>query len=113
MKFISLISTTVLTLILLGTSYASTSIELEHNQAKKLVSQGKILSLDLTLVHVQQYCAGKLIDAHLYQAQGRWSYDLRLKTLEGELVSLSIDAATGQLQSDQQLPLICYDTHSK
>jgi uncharacterized membrane protein YkoI len=106
-KSISLVSALTLSLILAASPQAQQLIELEHNQAKKLVSEGKIVSLDFALIHVEHYCSGKLLDAHLYQNQGEWLYDLQLRSDTGELISLSIDATTGKPQQYSQLPMAC------
>ena len=96
----------LVTLLPMATS-ASTLIELEHNQAKRLVTTGKILSLDVTLTKTNAFCFGKLIDAHLYQDEGKWRYDLQIKTQRGQIVDLSLDASTGQPNPYKSLPSAC------
>lgn len=86
---------------------ATTLIELEHNQAKELVSTGKILSLDVTLAKTKSFCFGKLIDAHLYQEEGKWRYDLQIKAQRGQIIDLSLDASTGQPNPYKSLPNEC------
>ncbi|MCL1041581.1 MULTISPECIES: PepSY domain-containing protein [Shewanella] len=107
MKPTAVASTLMLIVSSLLSPAVHAAIELEHNQAKQLVSEGKILSLDLTLSQVQAYCDGKLVDAHLFHAQGRWQYDLQIKSANGELISLDIDATTGQHQTGKPLPDAC------
>ncbi|AQS40134.1 hypothetical protein Sps_05062 [Shewanella psychrophila] len=85
----------------------STLVELEHYQAKHLVSAGKILSLDVTLSKTKHFCYGKLIDAHLYQEQGKWRYDLQIKAQRGQIIDLSLDASTGQPNPNKPLPSGC------
>lgn len=82
-------------------------IELEHYQAKALVNSGQILSLNGTLAVVNQFCQGELIDAHLYQEDHKWSYDLQIKVQRGQIVNLSIDATNGQLEHSTALPSEC------
>nr|WP_256260998.1 hypothetical protein [Shewanella sp. NIFS-20-20] len=86
---------------------SSQDTELHHYQAKQLVANGHILSLNETLSIVSQYCSGKLIDAHLYQEQDKWRYDLQLKLNAGQLIDLSIDAKTGHPNSRSPLPSEC------
>ncbi|MGL5361035.1 MAG: PepSY domain-containing protein [Shewanella sp.] len=83
------------------------TIELEHYQAKALVNSGQILSLDGTLAVVNQFCQGELIDAHLYQEESKWRYDLQLKVQRGQIVNLSIDATNGQPEHSIALPSEC------
>lgn len=107
MKPTVVISTLLLSVCSLLSPAANAAIELEHNQAKALVNEGKILSLDLTLSQVQTFCYGKLVDAHLFHAQGKWQYDLQIKTANGELISLDIDATTGRHSDQKPLPPAC------
>ncbi|MPY25243.1 hypothetical protein FM037_03760 [Shewanella psychropiezotolerans] len=88
-------------------AHGSTLVELEHYQAKHLVSAGKILSLDVTLSKIKYFCYGKLIDAHLYQEQGKWRYDLQIKAQRGQIIDLSLDASTGQPNPTKSLPSGC------
>ncbi|WP_299795380.1 PepSY domain-containing protein [uncultured Shewanella sp.] len=82
-------------------------IELEHYEAKQLVSSGKILSLDVTLSRIKHFCYGKLIDAHLYREDGKWRYDLQIKAQHGQIIDLSLDASTGQPDPYRSLPSDC------
>lgn len=83
------------------------SIELEHYQAKALVNSGQILSLNGTLNMVNQFCQGELIDAHLYQEEHKWRYDLQIKVQRGQIVNLSINAINGQIEHPTALPNEC------
>ncbi|MGL4476516.1 MAG: PepSY domain-containing protein [Shewanella sp.] len=96
-----------LSILMLSSQVFSQDTELHHYQAKQLVASGHILSLDDTLTLVSHYCDGKLIDAHLYQQQDKWRYDLQLKLNAGQLIDLSIDAKTGQPSSLTPLPSEC------
>ncbi|MCP3128282.1 MULTISPECIES: PepSY domain-containing protein [Shewanella] len=82
-------------------------IELEHYQVKALVNSGQILSLNGTLSVVNQFCQGELIDAHLYQEDHKWRYDLQIKVQRGQIVNLSIDATNGQPVDSIALPSEC------
>ncbi|WP_256870973.1 PepSY domain-containing protein [Shewanella sp. Scap07] len=90
-----------------STTFATSLIELEHNQAKDLVSAGKILPLDITLFQVQNFCAGKLLDANLFQYQGHWVYELKIKSTRGSRAAIIVDASTGTLQPNSKLPSSC------
>ncbi|MCK8047230.1 hypothetical protein MSG37_20280 [Shewanella sp. 1CM18E] len=91
----------------LPTALANQKIEIQHYEAQSLVSSGKILSLDVTLTSIQAMCHGKLIDAHLYQDQGDWRYEIQIRTNSGLLVELLLDASTGQLAQPTRLPASC------
>ncbi|WP_394205871.1 PepSY domain-containing protein [Shewanella waksmanii] len=90
-----------------STTFATSLVELEHNQAKDLVSEGKILPLDITLFQVQDFCAGKLLDANLFQYQGHWVYELKIKPKRGSRAAIIVDASTGELQPNSKLPKNC------
>lgn len=88
-------------------SSQANTIELEHNQVKQLVKNGTILSLDDTLTIIHQYCSGKLIDAHLYQVNNSWRYDLQLKQPNGQIINLSLNAVNGQPVVQSPIPSEC------
>ncbi|MCL1093011.1 PepSY domain-containing protein [Shewanella kaireitica] len=88
-------------------AFASQKIEVEHYQAQQLVKGGEILSLDVTLAGIQTLCHGKLIDAHLYQQNGHWRYELQIRTIASQLVDLTLDAKSGQLTHPTKLPSSC------
>ncbi|WP_372871591.1 PepSY domain-containing protein [Shewanella sp.] len=100
----------LITSVLLQGKVAASAIELEHYEAKRLVSEGQILSLDATLKRVAAFCQGKLLDAHLYQDGDSWRYDLQFGFQRGEITHLSVDASSGKLSPDSELPDEC-QTH--
>ncbi len=107
MKPISLASTLLLSLVSVPLLNAGPLIELEHNQAKDLVNAGKILPLDLALANLEEYCVGKLLDANLYHSDGDWLYSLQLHHVTGDIISFTINAATGEPKSHSSLPKAC------
>lgn len=107
MKPIYITSAFILYALSVASLSATPFTELEHNQAKKLVNDGKILPFDVVLAKVEGYCSVKLLDAHLYQTQGQWHYHLQLRSPQGELISLKMDASTGKLTDTTELPSSC------
>ena len=91
----------------LPTAVANQKIEVQHYEAQALVNSGQILSLDVTLSSIQAMCNGKLIDAHLYQHQGNWRYEIQIRTDKDQLVELLLDASNGQLAQPVRLPASC------
>lgn len=89
------------------TALANQKIEIQHYEAQNLVSSGQILSLDVTLSSIQAMCHGKLVDAHLYQDDGNWRYEVQIRTTKGQLVELLLDASTGQLAKPTRFPASC------
>ncbi len=86
---------------------AAPLVELEHNQAKELVTKGKILPLDMALAKLEAYCVGKLLDANLYHSDDDWLYSLQLHNAEGDIISFTINATTGEPKSHSSLPKDC------
>ncbi|QYK04635.1 PepSY domain-containing protein [Shewanella zhangzhouensis] len=97
----------ILTSMLHQGEVAASVVELEHYQATQLVSSGQILSLDATLQRVAAHCQGKLLDAHLFQEGDKWRYDLQFGLQRGQIIHLSVDAASGELNPDSTLPDEC------
>lgn len=85
----------------------SNEIELQHYQAQQLVNDGQIISLQDALFNVSQFCAGKLLDAKLYQQEYDWYYDLQFKVQRGQLITLRINARNGQPAINTPLPNEC------
>ncbi|MCL1074687.1 PepSY domain-containing protein [Shewanella dokdonensis] len=86
---------------------ASLHLQADHNIAKELVRNGEILSLDTTLSKLQHFCYGQLVDAHLYQQDNKWRYDLLIRIDQDTLVRLDLNASTGE-HDGQPLPEECH-----
>ncbi|WP_417760776.1 PepSY domain-containing protein [Shewanella sp.] len=82
-------------------------LEPDHELAKALVASGEIRSLDQTLTELLHQCDAELLDAHLYQSDGQWRYDLYIKFRQGIVQSLLVDASNGALISPDKLPGDC------
>ncbi|PKG57714.1 hypothetical protein CXF83_19950 [Shewanella sp. Choline-02u-19] len=87
--------------------FANQKVEVQHYQAQLLVKSGQILSLDVTLVGIKAICHGKLIDAHLYQYDGNWLYEIQIRNPNGEIVDLILNARNGQLTNPAKMPSRC------
>ena len=85
----------------------SQALEPDHELAKSLVASGQIRSLDKTLAGLHSYCDAELLDAHLYQSNDHWRYDLYIRLRQGIAFSVLVDASTGELLSPDQLPGDC------
>ncbi|MDF0535533.1 hypothetical protein KDN34_14065 [Shewanella yunxiaonensis] len=86
---------------------ANLHLQADHNIAKALVKSGEILSLDTTLSNIKPFCYGQLVDAHLYQRDGKWRYDLLIKNDQDTLLQLDLNASTSE-HDGQPLPEECH-----
>ncbi|KFZ37502.1 hypothetical protein HR45_10870 [Shewanella mangrovi] len=82
-------------------------LEPDHELAKSLVASGIIRSLDQTLAELLRHCNAELLDAHLYQSDGEWRYDLYIRFRQGIVQSLIVNASDGTLISPDKLPGDC------
>ncbi len=107
MKAVIYLSVLVCFLKLSTAAFANQIEEVQHYQAQQLVKGGKILSLDVTLAGVLAICHGKLIDAHLYQQNGKLRYEVQIRTQASQIVNLTLNASNGQLITPAKLPSSC------
>lgn len=82
-------------------------LEPDHELAKSLVASGQIRSLDQTLAELHRYCDAELLDAHLYQSDNHWRYDLYIRLHQGIAFSVLVDASSGELLTPDKLPGDC------
>ncbi len=68
-----------------------------RGQARDAVQRGEIRPLEEVTARVQQRYPGRLLDAQLRQAQGRWVYDLKMLTRNGRVLRIAVDARTAQI----------------
>ncbi|WP_394130399.1 hypothetical protein [Shewanella maritima] len=96
-----------LSTLIVSQSTIITPLELEHDQAQKLVASGQIKSLDYSLNWINQFCNGQLVDARLYQSLDKLHYNLQLRVNENQLIDIKLNAVNGMLESMTQLPSEC------
>jgi len=69
--------------------------EIGHEQARRLVEEGKIRPLDEIIERLKSEVPGKILSTELESDDGRLEYDFKILTPEGRLLEVEIDAATG------------------
>lgn len=68
-----------------------------RSQARDAVQRGEIRPLEEVTAQVQKRYPGRLLDAQLRQARGRWIYHLKMLTRNGRVLRVAVDARTAQI----------------
>jgi len=68
-----------------------------HDQARRALEAGEILSLGEILKTAEAARRGRVIEIELDREDGRWIYELEMVSPEGHLYEMEIDAATGNI----------------
>jgi hypothetical protein len=69
----------------------------DQYRARAALEAGEILPLAQILRAVSDRVTGKPIEVELERDDGRWIYELEIRTVRGRLVELEVDAATGAI----------------
>ncbi len=71
----------------------------DHERARALLEQGKILSLSEILKQANVRVAGKILEVELEEEDGLIVYEIEFLGKDGVIMEMLIDARTGQLIS--------------
>lgn len=85
-----------ITLLLLLPASWSASADDDHDEARRLLKSGDIVSLEVILQNASRIQQGKILEVELESEKGKWVYEIELLSPEGDVVELVFDAATGQ-----------------
>ena len=97
MKTLKYITTSLL-LIISFSIYA----DIDHDDAKKLVESGEILSLEKILVEARKIQSGKVLEVELEKKDGLTIYEVELLNSQGIIFELKFDAETGKHLSTEK-----------
>ena len=92
----NLISKSILMTCLIIGLGSSLSYSDDHDKAKALLIDGKILPLEVLLAKVKQDMPGKVIEVELEYEYGQYVYELELLKPTGKIIELYYDARTGR-----------------
>lgn len=90
----------VLTAMLLGAlplPAARASDTRDHERARSAVRAGEALPLPALLEKLQRTHPGQVLELELERDGGRWIYEVKLLQANGQLLTLELDAGTGQV----------------
>lgn len=76
---------------------AARADDIGHEQATRLLEQGKIRPLDEILDKVLKEIPGQVIETELEYSDGRLVYDFKIIRKGGRVQEVEIDAATGAI----------------
>lgn len=68
-----------------------------HDRARRAAEAGEILSIAEIYERARRAQPGRVLEAELERAKGRWIYELKILDPEGRLYELKLDAATGKI----------------
>ena len=71
--------------------------DIGHNEARRLVEEGRILPLEQILTDLQNNVPGKLLKTELEREHGRIIYDIKILRTDGRVQEVEIDASTGEI----------------
>lgn len=69
----------------------------DHERARAAVQAGQVLGLAVVLERLQRSHPGQVLELELEQEKGRWIYEIRLVQPDGQLLRLTLDAATARV----------------
>lgn len=78
-------------------SSAMAGDEIGHEEARRLVEQGKIKPLESLLATLAEKVPGKLLKSELENEKGRLLYEFKVLRPDGRVQEVEFDAATGNL----------------
>ncbi len=68
-----------------------------HDRARRAAEAGEILPLAEIYERARRVQPGRVLEAELERARGRWIYEIKILDPEGRLYELKLDAATGKI----------------
>ena len=69
----------------------------DHDEAKRLLQSGDILSLEAILERLQPTYPGKILEVELERENGRIIYEIELLAEDGVVYKIEVDAKTGEV----------------
>ena len=85
----------IITCSLVSTCF-STFADDDHEEAKRLLESGDILSLERILQKARAIQPGKILEVELETEKNQKVYEIELLTSDGRLLELLFDARTGK-----------------
>lgn len=90
-----ILAITIAGVLLLGVS--SVTADHDHNEARKLKTEGEILPLEQVINKARKLRPGRILEVELEHEDGRYSYQLELLGAGGSVWELEFDARSGEL----------------
>lgn len=74
----------------------------DHERARAAVQAGEVLPLPQVLERLQRTHPGQVLELELEHDKGRWIYEIRLMQADGQLLKLTVDAATARVLGERR-----------
>ncbi len=84
-----------LTAILAGVALADSY---DHDAVRLAVERGEIRSLADILTQTRDKLAGQIAGVEIERKAGRWLYELRVVSQQGQLLKVYVDARSGEIE---------------
>lgn len=97
----TLLSAFALLLVGTGLADAEDDIDDDHDEARRAVEQGQARPLAEILDRIGPRLGGKVIGVELEREHGRYIYELKVVTADGELREIYVDAMTGEMMKNE------------
>ncbi|MEZ5512094.1 MAG: PepSY domain-containing protein [Gammaproteobacteria bacterium] len=85
-----------ITLIATGFSAGSASADDDSREVRRLVQEGKVISLDALLDMHRDRLQGRILDLEMEEEHGRVIYEIKTLDAEGVVREVEVDAQTGE-----------------
>ncbi len=85
------------TAVLAATLMNAVADDIDHEAARRLRKEGKILPLEDIVARVTARWPGQVIETELEHDDGRYVYELELLGTDGRIREIEYDASTGEV----------------
>lgn len=72
----------------------------EHDDARRLLESGQILSLEAILKNIKPKYPGKVLEVHLEKEHGGVVYEMEILGDDGVVYEIKVDARSGKILSN-------------
>jgi uncharacterized membrane protein YkoI len=69
----------------------------DHEQARRLLDSGEVVSLASVIATVREQQPGRVLEVEMEREHGRWVYEIELLAPDGVVWEFDVDAASGEL----------------
>ncbi len=94
-----ILNNTIACLLILTSTAAWSDREKDHDEARRLRLEGKILPLSIILVEAEKAGMETILEAELEKENHQWLYEIEGLSNHKEWLELTIDASTGKILS--------------
>lgn len=90
--------------VALGCTSLAACAEQDHERARQLRLQGRILPLELILRRVEALYPGRVLEVEIEEREGNYVYEIEVLNAGGSVRTVRFDARSGALLQDREAP---------